>query len=77
MKPTRRIKRRPVPRNCPFCHENNEPDFRDTEMLRRYVSERGKIQSHARTGVCSKHQRSIATAIKHARHIALLPFVGK
>lgn len=71
----KRIKKRIVPRNCPFCNNDLEPDFRELETLRHYVSERGKILAHTRTGICSKHQRSVARAIKHARHLALLPFI--
>ena len=72
----RRIKKKIVPLNCPFCKTRVEPYFKDVETLRRYVSERGKIMAHSRTGICSKHQRGVAIAIKYARHLALLPFVG-
>jgi len=43
-------------------------------MLQRYISDRGKIEPRRRTGTCAKHQRTLAEAIKRARHIALLPF---
>ena len=74
MKP-RRIKKRIVPENCPFCHNDTEPELREFETLRRYMSERGKILAHTHTGICSKHQRAIAQQIKHGRHLGLLPFV--
>ncbi|MEK7165469.1 MAG: 30S ribosomal protein S18 [Patescibacteria group bacterium] len=68
---------RPVPRNCPFCDGGTQPNVGEVENIRRYVSERGKILSHARTGICSKHQRHLSRVIKHARHLALLPFINK
>lgn len=73
---SRILKLQPVPRNCPFCNNKTSPSYREIETLRRYISDRGKILAHTRTGVCSRHQRQIALAIKHARHIALLPFVN-
>lgn len=68
-------KPRPVPKNCPFCHTKTEPDYKEPETLRRYLSERGKLLAAGRTGVCSKHQRHITVAVKRARIVALLPFV--
>jgi small subunit ribosomal protein S18 len=50
-------------------------DYKDIKRLQRYVSERGKISPRRRTGTCAKHQRALATAIKRARHMALLAFV--
>ena len=72
----RKIKVKIVPKNCPFCNTKTEPDFREMEHLGKYISDRGRILAHTRTGVCSKHQRAIAQSIKHARHLALLPFVA-
>ena len=71
----REIKIRPVARDCPFCHEKFEPDYKEINVLTRYLTERGKILSQARTGLCSKHQRRVTQEIKHARHVAMLPFV--
>ncbi len=68
-------KLRPVPTNCPFCAAKTNPDYKDAVMLGKYVSERGKLQGRARTGVCAKHQRRVEQAVKRARIIALLPFV--
>jgi len=68
---------RPVPKNCPFCAGDTNPTVSEVDGLKRYVSERGKILAHTRTGICSKHQRRLARAIKHARHLALLPFVNR
>ncbi len=68
-------KLRPVPLNCPFCAAKTNPDYKDVAVLNKYVTERGKLQGRARTGVCAKHQRRIENAIKRARIVALLPFV--
>ena len=62
---------------CAFCMDNiKEVDYKDLPRLRRHISERGKIEPRRKTGTCAKHQRSLTTAIKRARHVALLPFVG-
>lgn len=66
-----------VPRNCPFCKEKSNPNFMDIKTLEKYVTERGKIISAQRTGICSLHQRRVTTAIKYARHLALMPFVQR
>jgi small subunit ribosomal protein S18 len=68
-------KLRPVARNCPFCHQKVEPDYKEINVLTRYLSERGKLLSQARTGLCSYHQRRVTQEVKRARHVALLPFV--
>ncbi|MCD8021619.1 MAG: 30S ribosomal protein S18 [Lachnospiraceae bacterium] len=61
---------------CVFCgKENNEIDYKDVNKLKRYVSERGKILPRRITGNCAKHQRALTVAIKHARHVALMPYV--
>jgi small subunit ribosomal protein S18 len=51
-------------------------DYKDTQTLRRFMSPHSKILSHNRTGTCPKHQRMVTKALKHARHMALLPFVA-
>lgn len=66
---------RPVAKNCPFCANKAELDYKDTGVLNKYITERGKLLGRARTGVCAKHQRAITVAVKHARLVALLPFV--
>ncbi len=66
---------RPVAKNCGFCATKTLPDYKDVAILNKFVTDRGKILSRARTGICSKHQRVVTRAIKHARHVALLPFV--
>jgi len=49
-------------------------DYKDTNKLKRYVSERGKILPRRITGNCAKHQRALTVAVKKARHIALMPY---
>lgn len=69
----RYIPRRKV---CAFCVSKAKViDYKDSAKLQSYISDRGKIQPRRRTGVCAKHQRSLAAAIKRARYIALLPYV--
>jgi small subunit ribosomal protein S18 len=50
-------------------------DYKQVDMMRGFLTDRGKIQPRRRTGTCAKHQRQLATAIKRARHLAMLPFV--
>ncbi|MDD6201978.1 MAG: 30S ribosomal protein S18 [Lachnospiraceae bacterium] len=59
---------------CVFCGKDNVIDYKDTNKLKRYVSERGKILPRRITGNCAKHQRALTVAIKRARHIALMPY---
>ncbi|WP_025745864.1 30S ribosomal protein S18 [Kallotenue papyrolyticum] len=73
------VRRRYLPRRkvCQFCADKiDTPDYKDIKRLQRYLSDRGKILPRRRTGTCAKHQRGLATAIKRARHLALLPFVA-
>ena len=61
---------------CSFCVEHVKTiDYKDFERLRRFVSDRAKIEPRRKSGVCAKHQRALSNAIKRARHLALLPFV--
>ncbi len=63
---------------CPYCKEKIEQvDYKDTGSLRRFISERGKIRSRRITGACRRHQNQIATAVKRARELALLPYVNE
>lgn len=64
-----------VKKNCPYCKEKTNPDYKDVANWKKYVTERGKILARSKTGVCAKHQRRLASAIKRARFIALVPFV--
>ena len=69
--------RRPKRKVCQFCVEKaTSIDYKDVPKLRKYLSERSKILPRRITGTCAKHQRQLTTAIKKARHIALVPFVS-
>lgn len=62
---------------CVFCVEKVETiDYKDVTKLKRFVSERAKILPRRVTGTCAKHQRELTTAIKRARHLALLPYTA-
>ena len=68
--------RRPRRKVCAFCADKIATiDYKDTQRLRRYLSQRGKIVPRRVTGTCARHQRQLTTAIKRARHLALLPYV--
>lgn len=67
----------PVSKNCSFCKDKKEPDYKESESLRKFISDRGKILGRSKTGICQKHQKRLAAAIKRARHLALLPFTGR
>ena len=54
-----------------------EVPYKDGDLLRRYLTDRGKIRPRRQTGTCARHQRLVAEAIKRARHMALLPFAGE
>ena len=72
----RRFTRRP--RVCQFCADKaTSLDYKQTDLLKRYVTDQGKIRSRRETGVCAKHQRMVAKAVKRARHMALLPFASE
>lgn len=63
---------------CYFCKKNiQEINFHDISVLSRYISKSGKIKPKKKSGLCSKHQRETAEAIKRARLMAFLPFVAK
>jgi small subunit ribosomal protein S18 len=62
---------------CRFCSQKVKIDYKEYDMLRRFVTERGKILPRRITGTCAKHQRRVAMAIKRARAIAFLPYVAK
>ena len=63
---------------CIFCADKVDYiDYKDTAKLRKFITERGKIAPRRGTGVCAKHQRELAIAIKRARVMALLPYVAE
>ena len=75
---SKKPQKRPVKKKvCAFCAEKlQDIDYKDIPRLKRFISEKGKILPRRTTGTCAKHQREIATAIKRARIMALLPFVN-
>ena len=69
--------RKPKKKVCPFCKEKaTYVDYKDTALLRKFISDRGKIRARRVTGNCVQHQRDVATAIKNAREVALLPYTS-
>ena len=61
---------------CSFCVDHVKTiDYKDVDRIRRFISDRAKIEPRRRSGVCAKHQRALRLAIQRARHIALVPFV--
>jgi small subunit ribosomal protein S18 len=80
-RPVRRRDRKGGPattrrKSCPYCREKIEQvDYKDLSMLRRFISDRGKIRSRRITGACRRHQSQVARAVKRARELALLPYV--
>ena len=59
---------------CVFCGKDNVISYKDSAKLRKYISERGKILPRRVTGTCAKHQRALTSAVKRARHVAILPY---
>ena len=71
-----RMSRRKI---CQFCHDHvREIDYKDAgRFMKRYISDRGKIEPRRKTGTCAKHQRRLSTAIKEARFMALVPYTAE
>jgi small subunit ribosomal protein S18 len=62
---------------CRFCADSSlQIEYKDPKILKHFITERGKIIPRRISGACAKHQRTVTTAIKRARAIALLPYVG-
>ena len=82
-KPTRRRDKKGGPgsgrrKPCLHCKDKVEQvDYKDVSMLQKFISEKGKIRSRRITGSCRRHQNQIATAVKRARELALLPYVNE
>ena len=69
--------RKPKKKVCLFCQEKlSYIDYKDTTLLRKFISDRGKIRARRVTGNCTQHQRDVATAIKSSREMALLPYTS-
>jgi len=64
-------------KSCTFCDNKIEPSYKNSDVLKTKLTERGKILPRRVTGVCAKHQRALATEVKRARHLALVPFVAE
>ena len=75
--PKRRIQKTNAPKTCYFCDEKKQPSFSEVAVLQRFITERGKIISRVRNGLCSSHQKALTVEVKRARHLALLPFIVK
>jgi small subunit ribosomal protein S18 len=72
-----RKNRPPRRKSCYFCREKVAAvDYKSVGQLRRFINERAKIKSRGNTGTCRKHQKQVSLAIKRAREMALLPYVG-
>ena len=72
------VKRIPRKKVCAFCQAKVDAiDYKDINTLKKYIAEGGKILPRRMTGVCAKHQRVLASAIKRARLVDLLPFKGE
>lgn len=69
-------KRQPRKKVCVFCVEKAEIDYKDVPRIKRFITENGKILPRRQTGTCAKHQREIANAIKRARYMALIHYIG-
>ncbi len=68
------IKERPISTKCLFCETKTIPTYKSYDVLSKFLSDRGRIFSRDRSGVCAKHQRSLAGEVQRARFLALLPF---
>ena len=70
--------RKPRKKVCAFCIDKIENiDYKDVPRLRRFLSDRAKIVPRRVTGTCARHQRQLTVAVKRARHVAFLPYVGE
>ena len=82
---TRKKRRRPSaadarrrPKVCQFCKDKTDRiDYKEVAVLRKFMSDRGKIRARRVTGLCPKHQRELAIRIKNAREMALLPYISQ
>lgn len=70
--------RKPRRKYCAFCKDKVDfIDYKDTNLLRRFMSDRGKIRPRRVTGTCAQHQRDLSVAIKRAREVALMPYTQR
>ena len=72
----RKLKRRiQRPKECFYCKQKLEPDYKEVETLRHFISERGKVTPRMHNGICQKHQKILTKSIKRARYLSLIPFL--
>ena len=65
-------------KQCHFCTSNREViNYKDSESLKRFMSSQGKIYPRKKTGLCARNQRALATAVKRARYLALVPYTNR
>ena len=71
------VMRKPKKKVCQFCKEKaSGVDYKDTGLLRKFISDRGKIRARRVSGNCTQHQRDVAMAVKNSREMALLPYTS-
>ncbi|MCF7888101.1 MAG: 30S ribosomal protein S18 [Candidatus Omnitrophica bacterium] len=64
-------------KNCIFCKKGLEIDYKDVELMKKHLTNRGKIKSRRITGVCAKHQRKLTKEVQRARFLNLVPYIVK
>ena len=75
---SKKVRRAPKKKVCLFCTEKNAViDYKDVNRLKKFITEKGKIIPRRASGVCAEHQRDLSVAIKRARYMAPLPYVGE
>lgn len=67
-------KERPIATSCLFCDTKTKPSYKSYEVLAKFLSDRGRIYTRERSGICAKHQRALAGEVQKARFLALLPY---
>ena len=71
------VLRKPKKKVCQFCKDKTSYiDYKDTTLLRKFISDRGKIRARRVSGNCTQHQRDVAMAVKNSREMALLPYTS-
>lgn len=77
-KPAKKFRKPAKKKVCAFCVAGEKAiDYKDVAKIKKYITENGKILPRRQTGVCSYHQRELSNAIKRARNMALLPYIGE
>jgi small subunit ribosomal protein S18 len=70
------VLRKVKPKVCAFCKDTQAIDYKDTGLLRKFISDRGKIRARRVSGNCRQHHRDVAVAVKNSREVALLPYTS-